>query len=162
MKIQSQILTPDLIKFLRSRFRLDWKGIHGAPHWVRVRENGILLLQQTGANRKVVELFAFLHDVEREDDGFDPEHGYRAAELVGELAGGLIDVDDQELGLLRQACRGHSEGHTVSDVTVMTCWDADRLDLGRIGIKPLADKLCTEVAKNIDVIEWCYLKSRKY
>jgi uncharacterized protein len=129
-------------------------------HWARVRQNGILLLQQTGANRKVVELFAFLHDVERENDGIDPEHGHRAADLVAELAGNLIDVDDHELNLLTLACRGHSKGRTESDVTVMTCWDADRLDLGRVGIKPLANKLCTNTAKAPDIIEWCFLRSR--
>ena len=118
-----------------------------------------MLLRRTGANRKVVELFAFLHDVERQNDGYDLEHGYRAAELAIELSGDLIDVDNYELKILTKACQGHSEGHTKSDITVMTCWDADRLDLGRVGIKPSADQLCTATAKEPEIIEKCYQQS---
>jgi hypothetical protein len=33
------------------------------------------------------------------------------------------------------------------DITVQTCWDADRLDLPRVGIQPLPQFLCTEAAK---------------
>jgi uncharacterized protein len=31
---------------------------------------------------------------------------------------------------------------------VQTCWDADRLDLGRVGIIPRPDRLCTEEARD--------------
>jgi len=159
MEAHSKVITPELTGFIRKRFLLEWQGIHGAPHWARVRQNGLLLLQGTGANRKVVELFAFLHDVERQHDGHDPEHGLRAADLVNKIAGKLIDVDDYELKLLTRACQGHSEGYTKSDITVMTCWDADRLDLGRVGIKPSASKLCTDTAKDPEIIERCYQQS---
>ena len=159
LEADSKVITPELIDFIRQRFQLDWQGIHGAPHWARVRQNGLFLAWWTGANNKVVELFAFLHDVERENDGHDPEYGYRAADLAIELAGNLIDVDDHELKLLTRACQGHSNGHTQSDVTVMTCWDADRLDLGRIGIKPSANKLCTAKAKDPEIIEQCFRQS---
>lgn len=29
----STLITGCLIEFARSGFRLDWDGIHGAPHW---------------------------------------------------------------------------------------------------------------------------------
>ena len=154
-----RIISRDLVGFVRRRFRLDWHGVHGVSHWARVRHNGLYLAQRTGANRRVVELFAFLHDVERDHDGHDPEHGYRAAVLALELAGDLITIDEPELKLLMRACDGHSDGHTRADITVMTCWDADRLDLGRVGIRPAAEKLCTEAARNPDVIDWCYRSS---
>ena len=32
-------------------------------------------------------------------------------------------------------------------IKVQTCWDADRLDLGRVGIYPDAQFLCTNTAK---------------
>ncbi len=161
MEANSKTITPELIDFIRNRIQLDWRGIHGAPHWARVRQNGLLLLQRTGANRKVIELFAFLHDVERLNDGSDPDHGSRAADLAIELSGTLIDVDDYELKLLTKACQGHSDGQTKSDITVMTCWDADRLDLGRIGIRPMADRLCTNAAKDPKIIDQCYQQSQK-
>jgi len=35
------------------------------------------------------------------------------------------------------------------NATVATCWDADRLDLGRVGIKPDARYLFSDEAKEI-------------
>ena len=63
------MISRDLIIFLRREFRLDWRGIHGAGHWARVRYNGLSLARQTGANPHVVESFAFLHDARRLHDG---------------------------------------------------------------------------------------------
>jgi uncharacterized protein len=37
-------------------------------------------------------------------------------------------------------------------VTVSTCWDADRLDLGRVGIEPHPDYLCTAEARHPETI----------
>ncbi|MGO9117211.1 MAG: hypothetical protein ACLQPD_06315 [Desulfomonilaceae bacterium] len=44
---------------------------------------------------------------------------------------------------------------------MLTCWDADRLDIGRVGLKPVARKLCTEAAKKPEMIEWAYERSLK-
>ncbi|WP_415029013.1 hypothetical protein [Cycloclasticus pugetii] len=56
------LISKGLIEVLRVQFVLEWRGIHGGPHWSRVRVNGVILAKATGANRQVVELFAFLHD----------------------------------------------------------------------------------------------------
>jgi uncharacterized protein len=32
-----------LIEIVRQQFRLDWQGIHGVPHWGRVRWNGLAM-----------------------------------------------------------------------------------------------------------------------
>lgn len=39
-------------------------------------------------------------------------------------------------------------------MTIQTCWDSDRLDLGRVGITPHPSKLCTEVVKTKKMIQW--------
>jgi uncharacterized protein len=39
-------------------------------------------------------------------------------------------------------------------VTIQTCWDADRLDLGRVGVTPHPSRLCTEVARRPEILEW--------
>ena len=151
---------PDLIAHLRSVFALDWHGIHGAPHWSRVRLNGLKLAESTGARGHVVELFAFLHDARRLNDDHDPQHGHRAAQLAGELNGRFYELPPDELSLLQAACRGHSDGHRAGhDVTVLTCWDADRLGLGRVGIRPLPERLCTAAARQPAVLEWAYRRS---
>jgi uncharacterized protein len=153
------LITDKLIRFARQEFRLDWGGIHGAPHWARVRRNGLILAELTGANIRVVEYFAFIHDLGRENDYHDPEHGYRAATIAEKIAGNLIQVTEPELELLMEACQGHSDGHLEADITVMTCWDADRLDLGRVGIRPDPSRLCTETARDADLLEAAYERS---
>ncbi len=154
-----RIVHPELVRFLRGRFRLDWRGIHGAGHWVRVRANGLRLAPLTGADATVVELFAVLHDVCRDDDGSDFDHGARSAELVPEICDQLLGIGREQAELLAFACRFHTHGGTEADVTVQTCWDADRLDLGRVGIRPDPRYLCTAAARRAEVIAWAHARS---
>jgi uncharacterized protein len=109
----------------------------------------------------LVELFAVLHDSRRQSDGKDPEHGLRAAELATSLEGRFYRLGDERLELLCKACRDHSEGYTEGDPTIQTCWDADRLDLGRIGIQPSPRQLCTVAAKRGKILEWANQRSRR-
>lgn len=150
-----------LLEVIKQQFALDWHGVHGVSHWARVRANGLRLAEMTGANAHLVELFAFLHDSKRLNDGYDPMHGSRAAEFAKQLAeASVIKVSDAELALLMTACEGHSDGLTTGDITVLTCWDADRLDLGRVYIKPDPKFLCTEAASTL--VEWAYQRSRQF
>ena len=159
-KKHAMLIDTGLIEFLKGNFRLDWCGIHGVSHWERVRANGSELAEQTGADLAVVQLFAYLHDSERENDGSDRVHGPRAAVLARQLNGRFFNLDLAQLTLLADACHGHTHGGTVADITVMTCWDADRLDLGRIGVKPNPRYLCTPAAKDLEFLEQAYRKSR--
>ena len=77
-----------------------------------------------------------------------------------ELHGELFELDDEGLELLSLACRDHSKGLTGGDLTVRTCWDADRLDLDRVGIRPHADKLCTDAAREPAAIDAAVARSR--
>jgi HD superfamily phosphodiesterase len=94
----------------KGRLAIDLKGIHGIRHWTRVRENGHRLARQTGADKVVIELFAFLHDCCRESDRFDPGHGEWAAEFAESLRGTLIRLSDESFALLYEAIRGHEKG----------------------------------------------------
>lgn len=137
-----------LLQHLRQQFQIDWWGHHGIAHWARVRANGLMLAGQTGANRHVVELFAFFHDSRRFNEHVDDGHGARGAALARRLKGQYFDATDEEMDLLHFACVHHSDGMTKGDPTVLTCWDADRLDLGRVGIAPKAKYLGTEAARS--------------
>ncbi len=148
-----------LLNHLRERFAIDWHGAHGAAHWVRVRKNGMVLAKTTGANINVVELFSFFHDSCRLNEYVDDGHGKRGAELATKLRGSLFEATDAEMVLLVEACTGHSDGEVDADVTVQTCWDADRLDLGRVGIKPDAKYLCTAAAKDPMMMQASYRSS---
>ena len=105
-------------------------------------------------------MFAFLHDVKREDNGRDLEHGKRAAEFIKASRSRLMPLSDADFDLLTYACMYHSDGLIEADITVQTCWDSDRLDLGRIGIKPDPRYLCTEPAKQRETIDWAWRRSR--
>ena len=49
----------------------------------------------------------------------------------------------------------HSDGHVNADATIQSCWDADRLDLGRADIYPDEKFLSSEAAKYIEsAYEW--------
>jgi uncharacterized protein len=100
----------------------------------------------------VVSLFAILHDSRRINEVTDPDHGPRAAAFAAELRGSAFDLDDHQFRLLYRACEGHTHERMRPDVTIQTCWDSDRLDLGRVGIMPHPSRLCTEVAKRPETI----------
>ena len=72
---------PGLISLIKSEFQIDWHGIHGANHWARVLNHGKNIGQIRKADLLVVELFGFLHDSCRFNDGRDPKHGERADRL---------------------------------------------------------------------------------
>lgn len=153
------VLTPRLLEAIRAQYRLDWHGIHGLPHWLRVRRIGLRLAERTGALPAVVELFAVFHDACRENDRRDDGHGARGAALAAALQARLFPLPAGQLSLLRSACAEHTAGRTAGDVTLQTCWDADRLDLGRIGTRPDPAQLCTEAAREPRILAWAYRES---
>lgn len=156
------MITADLLEAIFKDYRLHPLGTHGVSHWARVLENGRRLAERTGARRSVVELFAVFHDARRESEVFDPRHGKRGADLAAGLRGRLFDLPDADFDLLYEACAHHADGLTKADVTVQTCWDADRLDLLRAGIHPAARRLCTAAARDPQMIEWACRRSKQH
>jgi uncharacterized protein len=160
----------NLLATIKAEYALSWDGIHGIAHWTRVRENGLRLAERTGAQTAVVECFAYLHDAKRLNDGGDPRHGARGAALARRLCAGapdragergdLLGLSDAQLELLVYACTHHTDGLTEANVTIQTCWDADRLDLGRVGIRPRPERLCTPAAREPAILEWAWERSR--
>jgi uncharacterized protein len=148
------ISIPLILHAVLKDYALTWGGDHGIAHWARVMENGLRLAGETGANVEVVRLFAVLHDSRRVSEVTDPDHGPRAAEFASSLRGRLFDLPDHEFHLLHRACSGHTHERTRPDVTIQTCWDADRLDLGRVGIIPDPRYLGTEMARRPATIKW--------
>jgi uncharacterized protein len=122
---------------------------HGPAHWRRVEQNGLLLAKRTGANRSVVRLFALFHDSRRLNDGTDDGHGARGAAYASELRGNLYQLDDVAFALLEEACTWHTDQDFSEDPTIGTCWDADRLDLGRVGMIPNPSLMSTAFGKEI-------------
>jgi uncharacterized protein len=150
----------EVVRAILERYPLRWNGTHGLPHWARVLETGHRLAEETGADPEVVALFAVFHDSCRENEGWDDGHGRRGAELAAALRGRLFDLESSRFDLLYHACERHTDGDTEGDVTIITCWDADRLDLGRVQITPSREFLCTAPAQREEMIAWAEARSR--
>lgn len=142
-----EIMIKDVRDYVHSRLTL---GVtHGISHWDRVYENGKRLLTPE-VNPRVVGLFAYLHDSCRDDDGTDYYHGERAAEWIETLRGTYLrSLSDEEFAMLKDACRLHTLEHMTGNPTIDACFDADRLDLWRVGITPDPARLATEKGKEI-------------
>lgn len=138
---------------VKKQFKLDVHSWHGINHWERVEKIGLQLAETTNADIRVVSLFSFLHDSKRTDEDYDPEHGSRAVLFIQELhQADSLDISEKQLDQLCFACMYHSNGNAQSDdITVQTCWDADRLDLCRLGIIPDDKFLYTEISKQKNI-----------
>lgn len=123
--------------------------LHGPEHWRRVERNGLLLADAGDVDRDVIRLFALFHDSRRENDGWDPDHGARGAEFASELRGVEFELNDERFAILHYACVWHTDGKSHDDPTIAACWDADRLDLPRVGIMPDPKRMCTPLGREI-------------
>ena len=163
--IQFLTLSESDIREVREFALNGWKlgEIHGLSHWQRVERNGIILSSENGSirkdiNIKVVRFFAYLHDKCRLNDWADLEHGVRLADMLPSIRNTILrDLTDEEVSLLDKACRYHTTEHRTGIPTVDVCFDADRLDLGRVGIDPNPKRMATDegayYAANIHLIE---------
>ena len=143
--------TPDqwarIRRHAESIFACGPHSIHGPDHWRRVEDAGLELARDSGADETLVRLFAILHDSCRQNDGGDSHHGPRAADMLGSLVPDLFTLEPRRLALLEHAIRHHPGGRTSVDPTIGTCWDAERLDLGRAGIRPHERYMSTLAAR---------------
>lgn len=126
------------------------KTIHGLRHWKHVEQFGLSMAEKDSRiNKTVVRLFACFHDCKRLSDGRDLQHGPRAAQFLDEIRENVLGwLSDDEFGQLREAVRQHTiQDVSTGDVTVDTCIDADRLDLGRIGMTPDPARMLSVLGK---------------
>lgn len=139
-----------LLKHVLDQFRISRQGVHGPAHWARVHHHGLKIGVARQADLLVIELFSFLHDSQRENEYTDRGHGNRAAEFAASLNGTFYELNARQLDQLCNAIRWHSDGSVEQETTIQTCWDADRLDLGRVGIYPDPTFLSAEASIYID------------
>lgn len=130
-------------------FQCGRNSIHGPAHWRRVERNALKIAASNGATVSVVRLFAVFHDSRRENDSFDLEHGEHGARYAASLRGVLFDMEDAHFDLLDYACTWHTHGRLTDDPTIGACWDADRLDLTRIGLRPDPKFMSTALGRTL-------------
>ena len=147
-----------ILQKIKSQYKLDWHGTHGVRHWARVRRNGRIMGEYVGLCQKglqVVDMFAIFHDACRLNEYTDPEHGPRGAALAYSMRDEL-GLDAWQMKHLLTACEIHTscqQDWSLHQV-VKTCLDADRCDLGRVGIQ-----LEPEYIHNIKAIKWLQTKT---
>ncbi len=131
-------------EFAIKHARTGEESIHGIDHWDRVARKGEAL-HVPDADMEVVLCFAYLHDVERQTDTYDVEHGPKAAKLIDQIREFVLGfLDDRQIGLLKDACTFHTTVLRTGNPTIDTCFDADRLDLPRAYIIPEPDRMATK------------------
>ena len=157
----SAVVNQNYIDFLARTYQLSHNGHHGLEHWLRVLINGRLLAEENGADLAVVEHFALVHDVMRENENMDLHHGPRAAEFVKTITGtSWINLDEHQVHLLTEACRYHSVGridrNDHSDMLGCrpsrfgTCWNKSKTAF-----------LGSDLARDQNFIEMAFMRSKK-
>lgn len=138
-----------LVDFIRE---MNWRaGVHGFGHSRRVYKYGTVLSQKNAKIYKrsvdldVVRWFAYLHDIQRVFVGDDAGHGERAALFIDHIRKSYLKMlSDEQVHKLKEACRLHATILRTGDLTIDTCFDANRLDLREMGIIPNPKKMATE------------------
>jgi len=138
-----------ILDAITAQFACGERSIHGPAHWRRVEAHAIRIAGQNGAVLDVVRLFALFHDSRRRHDGYDRTHGAAGADFATHCRGTLFELPDAHFELLHYACVWHTHGRLSDDPTIGACWDADRLDLTRIGITPAARFMSTEAGRTL-------------
>jgi len=125
-------------------------SIHGTKHWARVERNALYIASKSNADPLVVAIFARLHDCCREHDGYDEEHGHRAAEFFLEDQTFKRWLTKTQIKKAATAMSIHTTAtYGDEDPTIGACLDADRLDLVRLGMDVEEEYLSTEAAKSV-------------
>ena len=125
----------ELINQLQRESKSFHSQIHGFKHWRTVEKNGLYLAQFNDGDPAVISHFAYFHDCMRVNDQRDDGHGTRGGQYAFDNRESL-DLDGDQLNILYEACAGHTGGSNPWNDTIACCWEADRLDLRRVGIKP--------------------------
>jgi hypothetical protein len=123
-------------------FAHDPNGVHGVAHAARVlvwaERIADRVAEPAAMRREELRWAAVCHDVERWDDGIDPQHGDCSAVWV--LAN-LLRVrpgltDGVDLGFVAELCRWHQPSDRDAarlTLELMILKDADGLDRARLG-----------------------------
>jgi len=144
------VISKKLLKFLAIESPFFNSQIHGLKHWRAVERYGIQLAKFNDADTDVISYFSHFHDCMRVNENVDPLHGQRATTFLKHHRS-KINLDNAQFKLLCNACSGHTFGSKSKDITIATCWDADRLDIDRVGIIRDPEYFSSKEAKRIIV-----------
>ena len=56
----------------------------------------------------------------------------------------MKELSDEQIAKLKRACELHTIQHRTGDMTIDICFDSDRMDLLRVGILPVPERMATK------------------
>ena len=135
---------------------------HGITHWQHVEAFGLMMAEQCpAADKEVIRWFAYLHDSMRGSDSTEISHGAAAAKFIRKIRNTFLkDLTDEQIRILKLACKSHNVRRRTGDLTADICLDADRLDLPRVGIKPEPRKMASKIGSEFALIPYDELLAR--
>ena len=146
----------ELLHTVCEQFDLRLDGDHGVYHWHRVYKNALMLAEHYDITSDIFMLFALFHDSRRANEGIDPMHGKRGARYARSLQEShslLNSLSATDFALFQYACSSHTnidrDNPLVDNIIANICWDADRLDIGRVGFIVDPSYLSTDHAKEL-------------
>jgi len=122
-------------------------GLHGLSHLRRVAILSGRLASATGEDVEAAVVMGFLHDGARTDDKGGNGHAHDSAVLARQLL--KMFYPHLEADRICDAIARHADGEVTGDTLTACLWDADRLELKRIGRTIDLDLLSTRVAKRL-------------
>ena len=145
--------------------RLYESGVHGPSHVERVMLLGAIIAMQQGFSERETELLLIAcsyHDIGRENDRVDGEHGERSAKMIKEIP--LPGVGREELRCIRAAVATHSTSDWRIDSFARQYRVAEEdMELCRLLCKGLkdADNLDRVRIRDLDVRYLRYPESKR-
>lgn len=154
----------DIVNTVRPLARCQ-SELHGVAHWARVCRFGEYLARRMllpDRYAECVSVFAWTHDLARINDEGGREHAIDGAcylDTVAPIA--FPSLLPEQHAIVRTAIHYHSHGCATDEAkyqgwfeglegdrgkildTVACCWDADRLDLLRLGFEPDPARMST-------------------
>jgi len=122
-------------------------ALHGISHLRQVSLLAGKIASASGADVESAMVAGFLHDAGRTDDFGGNQHALDSAILARPLLIRLYPHIDADL--VCYAIARHADGMTTDDPLIGSLWDADRLELKRIGRYVREDLLSTAEGKRI-------------
>ncbi len=149
--------------------RRDWfwmkppSSLHGLAHSARVMVWTTVLAGE-GPLFEPALWAAACHDLRRENDGIDPDHGRRAARWVLEDLPRYLEQPPEHLDRIASACRWHSHPDREAEWRDELLWllkDADALDRVRLG--DLDERMLRSDAarEQVDAADELYARTRR-
>ena len=124
------------------------EGLHGLNHVKRVVENAKTIAKNECPNHyDDIVMGAYLHDIGRVNDNGGNEHALQGFEISKQLLAKYWPHLDHRKILT--AIKEHADSLITDDPLIGSIWDADRLDLTRLGIKINPELLSTKTAKKL-------------